>query len=170
LRNHRPSQEKLYRKYYPALFLLCKRFFADDHQAMGVLNDGMLKVYRNLSKYEGSKGELFNWIYTIIRNEALTAIRSARLIPVVEFTEEVSIPAVANLWDTMEWKETYKLLDMLTPATRIVAAMFYLEGYSVKEIADATMCSTGTVKWHLSESRRKLKPVFEKFYQPKQRM
>src|SRR6185436_6138592 len=73
--NNRLAQEKLYYRFYPALMLLCKRFIADDHQALEVLNDGMMKVYRNISSFDSGKGELFNWIYTVIRNTALDKLK-----------------------------------------------------------------------------------------------
>ncbi len=168
IQQNRASQEKLYKLYYPALFLLCKKYFPENHQSLTVLNDGMMKVYRNISTFDPAKGTLFNWMYTIISNECFSAIRSAKLIPFMEFNDDVVVPAVANLWTDLEWKDRYQLLDILTPATRIVAAMFYLEGYSIKEIAEGTGSSQGTIKWHLSESRKKLKPVLEKMYSLKQ--
>jgi DNA-binding NarL/FixJ family response regulator len=38
-----------------------------------------------------------------------------------------------------------------------------MEGYSIKDIAHQLNISIGTVKWHLSESRKKLKVIMEKY-------
>lgn len=161
--NNRLAQEKLYYRFYPALMLLCKRFFADDHQALEVLNDGMMKVYRNISSFDNNKGELFNWIYTVIRNTALDKLKLVmqpapkELNGIAEKYEDRTIP-------NLEWKDIYKLLDNLPPATRAVCSLFYIEGFSIKDISEALAISQGTVKWHLSETRKKLKPVFEKYF------
>jgi RNA polymerase sigma factor (sigma-70 family) len=53
----------------------------------------------------------------------------------------------------------YYYLDKLPPATRAVCTLHYLEGYAVKEIAELLKISEGTIKWHLSESRNKLKTL-----------
>ncbi len=160
----RRSQEKLYRKFYPALILLCKRFFASDHDALETLNDGMLKVFRNLSAYDNTKGEFFNWVYTVVRN---TALDKLKLVPIPETKElngSVEQSFDENPLKSLEWKDIYKLLVALAPATRVVCSLYYLEGFSIPDISEQLSLSKGTVKWHLSETRKKLKPVFEKYY------
>jgi DNA-directed RNA polymerase specialized sigma24 family protein len=49
-------------------------------------------------------------------------------------------------------------------ATRRICGLFYLDGLSVKEIAGALCISEGTVKWHLSESRTRLRIIFENYF------
>lgn len=162
--NNRLAQEKLYYRFYPALMLLCKRFFADDHKALEVLNDGMMKVYRNISSFDSSKGEFFNWLYTVVRNTALDKLKL--IIPPVtkELNGITESAGEDRTIQSLEWKDIYKLLDNLPPATRAVCSLFYIEGFSIKEISDALEISPGTVKWHLSETRKKLKPVFERYF------
>ncbi len=161
--NNRRSQEKLYLEFYPALFLLCKKFFADDHEALGALNDGMLKVFKNISAYNSGKGDFFNWLYTVVRNTALDKLKLYQHPPPIELND-----ALYNKNDNplkgFEWKDIYTMLDILPPATRAVCSLFYLEGFSIKEITEKLNISSGTVKWHLNETRHKLKPVFKKYY------
>lgn len=161
--NKRLSQEKLYRKFYPALFLLCKRFFANDHDALEALNDAMMKVFRHLGTYNSSKGEFFNWVYTIVRNTALDNLKLVKQ-PVQELNGQAEKSFDDNPLKSLEWKDIYVLLDALPPATRVVCSLFYLEGFSIKEIGEKLQLSIGTVKWHLSETRNKLKPVLKNYY------
>lgn len=162
--NNRLSQEKLYRKFYPGLMLLCKRFFSDDHEALEVLNDGMIKVYKNIGTYHPDKGELFNWAYTIVRNTALDRLKLIKILPAKELHSTLNNASDDNLLQSMEWKEVYKLLDVLPPSTRVICSLFYLEGFSIAEISEVLTISIGTVKWHLSETRKKLKPVLKKYF------
>ncbi len=148
--------------FYPALFALCKKFFADDHQALEALNDGMLKVYKNIGAYNSTKGLFFNWLYTIVRNTALDKLKLQLHKEPAELTENLTDGG--NPLNGLEWKDIYKLLDVLPPATRPVCSLFYLEGFSIKEIGDRLGISVGTVKWHLNETRKKLKPVFKNYY------
>lgn len=160
----RRSQEKLYRKFYPALILLCKRFFENDHEALETLNDGMLKIFRNLSAYDNTKGDFFNWVYTVVRNTALDKLKLVGLPPIKELNGAHELSFEENPLKSLEWKDIYTLLDALAPATRVVCSLYYLEGFSIADISEQLGLSTGTVKWHLSETRKKLKPVFEKYY------
>lgn len=160
--NNRRSQEKLYLKFYPALFALCKKFFRDDHEALEALNDGMMKIYKNITAYNSSKGSFFNWAYTVVRNTALDKIKLHKLPEAKELSE--LLQADSNPLKGLEWKDIYTLLDCLAPATRPVCSLFYLEGFSIKEISEKMGISQGTVKWHLNETRLKLKLAFKTYY------
>ena len=144
--------------------LLCKRFFADDHTALEVLNDGMIKVFKKIGAYRSDKGDFFNWMYTIIRNTALDKLKLSGMPVIVDLNGSAEFDTSENPFQTLEWKDIYKLLDKLPPATRAVCSLFYLEGYSVNDAAAQLNLTAGTVKWHLHEGRKKLKPVLEKYY------
>lgn len=162
--NNRRSQEKLYLMFYPALFALCRKFFSDEHEALEALNDGMLKVYINIGGYNAAKGLFFNWVYTIIRNTALDKLKIKKQTPENVLGDVLNISFTDNPLNGLEWKDIYKLLDALAPATRVVCSLFYLEGFLIKEISEKLDISEGTVKWHLSEARCKLKPVLKNYY------
>jgi RNA polymerase sigma factor (sigma-70 family) len=156
--NDRSSQEKLYRQFYPGLYALCKKFFNDDHDIITSLNNGMLNVFKNIGQFDPEKGDLFNWAYTIVRNAAITYFNSKKNVhPTIAINEYVEQSAFYSPFKELEWKEIYFYLDKLPPATRTVCTLHYLEGYAIKEIAEQLKLSEGTIKWHLSESRNKLK-------------
>jgi len=160
-RNDRSSQEKLYRQFYPGLFALCKKFFPDNHDALTSLNNGMLNVFKNIGKYDPAKGELFNWAYTIVRNAAITHLNSLKIIqPTTELTDQIEKYLYQIPFKELEWNDLYIYLDKLPPATRAVCTLHYLEGFAIKEISEQLGISEGTIKWHLSESRTRLKTLF----------
>lgn len=157
----------LYREFYVPLYCLCRRIFNNDHDAVEAVNDGMLKVFRNIGNFQQEKGRFFNWIYTIVRNTALDKFRTNQTIPARPALEDLgeTIPDQdpgQNPINSLEEKDIYILLDGLNPATRVVCTLFYLEGYPVRDIAEKLSISEGTVKWHCSEARKKLRPIFER--------
>ena len=161
------SQEKLYRQFYVPLFCLCRRFFENDHEAIESVNDGMLKVFQHIGTYQAEKGKFFNWVYTIVRNVALDKFRASTTVALAPYETAELIPETdvnTNPLTSLEGKDLYRLLDRLSPATRVICGLFYLEGYSIKDIADRLSISGGTVKWHLSESRKKLKLILERHF------
>ena len=144
--------------------LLCKRFFADDHTALEVLNDGMIKVFKKIDTYHPGKGDFFSWIYTVIRNTALDRLKLSGIPVITDLNGASGFDPNDNPFQVLEWKDIYILLDELPPATRAVCTLFYIEGYSVIDAAKELDLTAGTIKWHLHEGRKKLKPVLEKYY------
>jgi RNA polymerase sigma-70 factor (ECF subfamily) len=159
--NNRLSQEKLYRQFYPGLYALCKKFFTQHDDILTSLNDGMLNVFKNIGQYDPAKGDLFNWSYTIVRNAAITYLkRKKNLQPTAEITVQIENLLNYNPFKDLEWNELYFYVDKLPPATRAVCTLHYLEGFAVKEISEQLNLSEGTIKWHLSESRNRLRTLF----------
>ena len=163
-RRERQSQEKLYRQFYPVLFALCKNFFEDKHDIVTAINNGMMKVFKNLDQFDSQKGEFFNWMYTTVRNAALTMLRDRKTqsFDYDEIKENMFFEARENPFEKLEYDDIEVYLSQLPLATRRVCCLFYLDGFSVKEITESLAISEGTVKWHLSESRNRLKIIFEK--------
>jgi len=161
-RNDRKSQRDLYYQFYPALFNLCKKFFAEDHDIQTALNNGMMKVYKNISQFDFSKGTFFNWTYTIVRNSCLTILRDRKPDSTLEFKDNLIEETLSDPFESSEWTDIFTSLDKLPPVTRAVCCLFYLEDFSIKEIEQEMGIKSGTVKWHLNESRKRLKDVLIK--------
>ncbi|MCE7061529.1 RNA polymerase sigma factor [Dyadobacter sp. CY343] len=163
-RRDRKSQEKLYRQFYPVLFALCRNFFEEKHDILTAINNGMLRVFQNIDQYEPAKGEFFNWTYTTVRNAALTLLRDRKTqrFEYEEIADYMGFESGENLFEQLAAGDIHIYLLQLPVATRRICGLFYLDGFSVKEIAEALRISEGTVKWHLSESRVRLRTIFEK--------
>jgi RNA polymerase sigma factor (sigma-70 family) len=162
-RNDRVSQEKLYRQFYPGFYALCKKFFTNQHDILTALNDGMLNVFRNIGQFDPEKGDLFNWAYTIVRNAAISLLSSQKILQQTgEMTVKIERSLSDNPFKELEWNDVYYYLDKLPPATRAVCTLHYLEGFAIREISEKLNLSEGTIKWHLSESRNRLKALFFK--------
>lgn len=164
IRNDRLSQEKLYRHMYPSMFCMCKKFFQDEHVALEAVNDGMMKVFKALPGYKYNQGSFFNWVYTIVRNAAVDKLRVTVKATIGNVDEYDETDNTRSILQNLEWKDIYQFLDCLPPATRLVFSLFYLEQYKIPEIASQLQISTGTVKWHLTESRRIMKPVLTSYF------
>ena len=124
----------------------------------------MMKVYRNITAYDNSKGTLFNWAYTIVRNAALDQLKKRRFPSTQALDEHIELTYDHTPTLQIESKAFYAMLDVLQEPGRIICSLFYVESFSVKEIAHHLQMQEGTVKWHLHQVRKKLKPVLEKYY------
>ena len=141
---------------------MCNKFFDDDQDIVTAINNGMLRVYKNIEQYDSNKAELFTWVYTIVRNAALTLVRDKKnKVAFVELTGDISSDVNVNPFANTEDTEVFLYLGKLTATTRAVCSLFYIEDYSIKEIAASLEMKDGTVKWHLNEGRNKLKMIFQ---------
>ena len=157
----RLSQEKLYRQLYPDLLLLCSKFFDDEHDILTALNNGMMQVFNNIEKYDVAKGDLRGWVYVVVRNAAICLVRTKKTISKIEpLTNELQAETSINPFKGIANETAIQYLQTLTTTTRAVFNLFYLEGYLIKEIAVCLDMKEGTVKWHLSDGRSKLKLFF----------
>jgi RNA polymerase sigma factor (sigma-70 family) len=150
-------QEKLYRHFYAAIYTLCKTFFSNDHDVVTALNNGMLRVFANIDKYDAAKGNFYSWLHAVVRNTALTYLRDSKQFRTIELTEELNENMPENTLSSFKSEELFKLLSDLPTDTRAVVVLFYVEAFSIKEISSMLQMKEGTVKWHLSEGRKKLK-------------
>ena len=161
LKNDRRSQEELYKRYYPAMMALCLRYVREQGEAVEVLNDAYLKVFRQLSRYDASKGGLYTWMRKILVNTALDALRKQKLLRTREMTavtgDEAGIEndAVSKL----NGDELLAIIRELPVTTRLVFNMYGIDGFSHREIGDLLGISEGTSRWHLSDARRQLKLI-----------
>jgi RNA polymerase sigma factor (sigma-70 family) len=157
----RLSQEKLYRIFYSDLLLLCRKFFDDHHDILTALNNGMVQIFNNIDNFDETKGELKAWMYTIVRNAAISHVRTKSNATVLyEISDEILVDTSLQHFNETATEQLYKSLSILNLATRAVINLYYFDGFIIKEIATALEMKEGTVKWHLNEGRNKLKLHF----------
>lgn len=141
------------------MFRLCHRYTADAHEALSILNDSFLKVFKNIGHYRKELGAFKSWLKTIIINTAIDHLRSCkkdiRLVHIDQVTEQVDADDILSY----RWKhdELVYHLQFLPTITRAVVNLFVFDGYSHKEIAQQLEMSEITSRWHLSEARKRLK-------------
>jgi RNA polymerase sigma factor (sigma-70 family) len=161
LKNDRRAQEELYKRYYPAMMTLCLRYVRERSDAVEVLNDAWLKVFKQLARYDAAKGALYTWMRTIVINTALDALRKQKMIrnrEVQGIDEEA--PAIDNdAISKLSGDELLGLINQLPVTTRLVFNLYSIDGFSHREIADMLGISEGTSRWHLSDGRRQLKLI-----------
>ena len=137
---------------------LCVRYILNQQDAVQVLNDGFLKVFRNIQTYDADKAGIYSWIRKIMIN---TAIDFLRRKPIVYTTDIAALYEESGIENSVVHKmDADDLLDLihnLPKATQLVFNLYTVEGYSHREIGEILGISEGTSKWHLSEARKRLK-------------
>jgi RNA polymerase sigma factor (sigma-70 family) len=70
----RKFQETLYNIHSRKMYAVCLRYCPDTDDAQDVLQDGFVKVFRNLEKYRG-EGSFEGWLRRIFVNTAIEHYR-----------------------------------------------------------------------------------------------
>lgn len=157
LRNDRKAQQQLYDNFYAAMIRICMRYTKNEADAMDVLQDAFLKVFRNIGRYDPRKGALATWIRTIVIRAAIDFI-SSRKVTFSQVTESDPGQPIENpILEKFNAQELLGLIRELPDSSQLVFNLYVIEGFSHKEIARALGISDGTSRWHLNEARRLLR-------------
>ncbi len=158
----RDAQEKLYKKLYPKMMSVVKRYTNQYqyHIAEEILNNGFLKVFNKIDSYK-YEGSFEGWVRRIIVNSVYDYVRqNTKYMEKVVFVEKDEV-INTDLASKMRYDELMKLVQQLPENTRAVFNMFVIEGLPHKEICEILKISEGTSKWHLFEARKILKQKIE---------
>jgi RNA polymerase sigma factor (sigma-70 family) len=153
----RNAQVQLYERYYRSMATICVRYTKNSEDAVEVLNDGFVKVFKSIPRFDRVKASLYTWMRTIMINTAIDFVKRQQpaFIDLDAGEEE---PAIENATvQKMDADELLALIRRLPPATQTVFTLNTVDGYSHQEIAAMLGISEGTSKWHLSDARKKLK-------------
>lgn len=155
------AQKELYNCYAPKMMGVCARYFANRHLAKDVLQEGMLKVFKNISQYNG-KGSFEGWIRRVVVNTALAELRKSSIH--FEITDGIEIESnwQNNALQNLKVQDLLKMIHSLPGGFRVVFNLYAIEGYSHKEIAIQLGISEGTSKSQLSRARRQLQEMIKK--------
>jgi len=161
------AQRKLFKHFYSLVMRICMRYAGSTDEAADMLNEGFLKVFSNLDKYENT-GSFEAWLKRVVCNAALDYRR--RFVKKVDFvnidempdTKQIADEAVNDAVARISSQELVELIQQLPPVTRMVFNMFVFEGYSHRDIALALNITENTSAWHVNSARSKLKEAISK--------
>ena len=160
IKNKRKSQEALYRMYFPKMMAMCYKYTSDEDKAISIVNDGFLKVFKNIASYSG-KGSFDAWVRRLVFNTISDFYRKENRYLKMMIFEEHEKPTNLLPLDHLYYDDLLKLVAKLPGNTHKVFHYYAIEGFSHKEIAQMLGISEGTSKWHLSEARKRLRSLLE---------
>ena len=120
--------------------------------------DALVKAYLSLSGYQ-NKGKFRSWLFKIAYNTFLNHKAGCRTMESIDEARTLFGGTEADA--SFVHQDLYLALRTLPPKERSAITLYYLNGYSIKEIAKITDASDNAVKQQLSRGRDKLKQILE---------
>jgi RNA polymerase sigma factor (sigma-70 family) len=164
--NNRESQKKLYTSFYGYAMAVCDRYTNNQDDAIEILNDGFLKIFKEIYRYKPAYTDVVSsfkgWLRKIM---VYTAIDHFRKNHKHQFTTDLDNGVVQvashaeDALDRISYEEIIRSIQDLTPGYRTVFNLFIIEGFTHEEISDKLGISIGTSKSNLAKARRQLQKI-----------
>jgi RNA polymerase sigma-70 factor (ECF subfamily) len=133
------------------------RYTSDYDTASDILQDGFVKVFNALSKFD-FEGSVEGWIRRIMVNTAIDYFRKASKLHVVSDIDEIEVADSSShhFLGKMASDDIIALMQKLPPGYRTVLNLYVIEQYSHKEISGMLGISEGTSKSQLARAKQML--------------
>jgi RNA polymerase sigma-70 factor, ECF subfamily len=161
------SYDYLVSKYSKRVASIAWGIVRNAHDAEDLAQEAFVKAFQSIGRFK--EGEPFGpWIYRIVTNLALDVVKHRSRFRHEELTEtqpaarrdNAELGAVTNeLASRID-----SALQSLPENQRVVARLYLVEQFDHAEIAAMMGLSEGTVRWHLSLARKKLKEQLADLY------
>jgi RNA polymerase sigma-70 factor (ECF subfamily) len=156
------AQKALFDKYSRRMMGLCMRYAASREEAEDMLQEGWIKVFRNLYQFR-FEGSAEGWIKRVVVNTCLELLRKNKKMAHhldVEAAEEIAVTEF-NSNDILSAKDLLKMIHKLPSGYRTVFNLYAIEGYSHKEIGEMLGINENTSKSQYSRARAHLQKMLE---------
>jgi RNA polymerase sigma-70 factor (ECF subfamily) len=167
LRHEASAQRQLYEQFAPQLMAVCYRYASDESLAEDILQEGFLKIFQHLDRYQ-DQGTLEAWMRRIIVNTAIDQLRRRkRQRGELELNEAIVDADVEDALDHLEASFLLEMIQRLPDGYRLVFNLYAIEGYSHVEIAKQLDISESTSRSQYARARSQLQRLIKAAYQEK---
>jgi len=171
--------EQLVIKYRSKVFSMIYGIVQNEQDAWDSAQEGFIKAWRSIHRFK-SESSFYTWLYRIMTNVTLDALRRKSLKKSAEFddhvtssqiepssrTTPVADPLPHRGLERAEIRQRIEqAIDQLSPEHRAVILMKEVEDLQYNEIAEAVGCSIGTVMSRLFYARKKLQAMLKDVYE-----
>ncbi len=136
-----------------SLYRVAKSILRNDEDCADAIQSAILKAFDNLDTLKQKK-YFTTWLTRILMNECYQILRKQR--------EQVSYEDyMENQESPQDNGEVYEAVMGLEETYRMPMVLYYIEGYSVKEVASILEISVSNVKIRLSRARNMLRDILK---------
>ena len=147
-------------RWEPRLYYYIRRIVENENDVWDILQETWLAVFQNIRKLQDPL-KFPTWLYRIGHNKAVNLLRKENKYAQIT-TEQIANQYENNTTISVVKEQAelvHKLLGKLKLAHREIITLYFLEGFSISEMARIIGISEGTVKSRLYYAKHKLHEV-----------
>ncbi|MEE4199340.1 RNA polymerase sigma factor [Erythrobacter sp.] len=159
----RAAAERLYRRWNPRLARAARRYGAGEDAALDLAQECWLAIFKGLPRLR-DPARFRSYAFAVLHRRGADHLRRVtkdRAALTTQPSEQLTRPD-APPGETLAIRQAFASLP---PDQRLAAHLFFIEGLTLREIAEVQSIPEGTAKSRLFHARRKLKdaltPEFE---------
>lgn len=139
------------------LYATAKTILTDDQDCADAIQESIVKAFSKINTLKEDRYAK-TWLIRILVNECYNIARRDGLnVPLDEtYAENLIQPD-----EHRDYSELYRAVNELKEELRVPVILYYMEEFSVKEIAQILDLSEGAVQKRLARARAKLKQVVQ---------
>ncbi|MCB0631306.1 MAG: sigma-70 family RNA polymerase sigma factor [Saprospiraceae bacterium] len=162
LKGKASAQHLLYERFKGRLFGLCLRYADSEEEALDLLQEGFIKIFRDLHQFRGD-GPLEAWMRRVVVNSAISRLRKRKWIRETDFDwDQLPDQEKEVFQDRMDAEELILLIQRLPKGFRTVFNLYAVEGYSHQEIAQFLGIAESTSRSQYQRARKTLQEWIRK--------
>lgn len=150
---------KIIKQYENKLYIITKSRISNDEDIKDVIQETIMYAYKNIKKLK--QVEKFNsWITTILINNCNKLYLKNKLKPVSYEDNQLDNINLNqdNCYDSLHNDlDFFMLIDFLNIDDKTLISMYYLQGYTTKEISEILKVNESTIRSRISSVRNKIK-------------
>lgn len=144
------------------LYRVAKSILQDDNDCADAIGEAVTKAFENLhtlKKDEYAK----TWLIRILMNECFALRRYAKRYVCQGEEQELEfiMESSEDVAEEADYSELYEAIRRLSEKNRLVIVLYYLEGYSVREIAGLLRMGESAVKTRMARARKEMKETLK---------
>ena len=173
IKNDASAQQELYQRYSPKMLSVCYRYAKTREDAEDMLQEGFIKVFSQISKFE-KRGSLEGWILRIIVHNCINHLKKNK-----KFNDHVDLAYAGNIViredyipSIIQAKQIVETIRSLPIGYRTVLNLYAIEGFSHKEIGQLLDIEESTSRSQYTRAKSMLEEILLKkkiIQQPKEK-
>ena len=157
--------DALFRRYQLPLYVYVFELVHDEQAALDIVQESFINAVRHIAALR-EDGKFGSWLFGIAHQKCVQRWRK-------QTREEAALDQLAGAPDEFETgpddllirqereEEFMQLLNQLSAPHRAVLLLYFVEDFSIAEIAEITGATAGTVKSRLHYGRKALRILME---------